>query len=300
MSVSAPSSAAPSPAAPPSPAAAAQRAFADLQQRLAPRRQDLLLHPLYATVDSLPRLRAFMALHAFAVWDFMSLVKRLQGELCGTAVPWCPPRDPRLARFLNEIVLGEESDLGPDGAPTSHLAAYRRAMAEVGADDTGIAAVLAALAAGASPAAALALPAVPAVAARFCGQTLALAVEGSAPEVAAAFLFGREDVIPEMFQALLDRGAAGWGAPDQTRWMRWYLDRHIELDGEEHGPMAGALLCRLCGDDPAAWAAAEAAAVAAITARIDLWDGILASLPPRGEPGWAPDEATTGSVRPPA
>ena len=30
-----------------------------------------------------------------------------------------------------------------------------------------------------------------------------------------------------------------------------YLDRHVEVDGEEHGPMAAQLLSNVCGDDEA-------------------------------------------------
>jgi hypothetical protein len=77
-----------------------------------------------------------MQIHVFAVWDFMSLVKRLQSELTCNSLPWMPPVRSRIARFANEVVLGEESDLGPDGKPVSHFELYLRAMDEVGADRT--------------------------------------------------------------------------------------------------------------------------------------------------------------------
>jgi hypothetical protein len=50
-----------------------------------------------------------------AVWDYMSLVKRLQSELTSNSLPWLPPKSARIARFTNEVVLGEETDLSPDG-----------------------------------------------------------------------------------------------------------------------------------------------------------------------------------------
>ena len=109
--------------------------FEQLQNALAPLRFALLNHPIYAEVNSLSSLREFMQMHVFAVWDFMSLVKRLEGELTSTSLPWIPPHSARLARFTNEVNLGEETDLGPDGTPISHFELYLRAMDEVG-DDT--------------------------------------------------------------------------------------------------------------------------------------------------------------------
>src|SRR6266478_260489 len=108
--------------------------FEQLRNTLSPLRYTLVNHPLYAEVDSLSRLRDFMQMHVFAVWDFMSLVKRLQRELTSTSLPWMPPVRSRIARFANEVVLGEESDLGPDKKPASHFELYLRAMDEIGAD----------------------------------------------------------------------------------------------------------------------------------------------------------------------
>ena len=76
-----------------------------------------------------------MSWYVFAVWDFMSLAKRLQCELTVIDLPWTPPRDPRAARLINNIVLGEESDLAADGRAFSH---YELAMQEVGADSSTI------------------------------------------------------------------------------------------------------------------------------------------------------------------
>ena len=50
-------------------------------------RAALLDHPIYTHVASVADLRRFMEDHVFAVWDFMSLLKRLQQESVGCYVP---------------------------------------------------------------------------------------------------------------------------------------------------------------------------------------------------------------------
>ena len=66
-----------------------------------------------------------------------------------------------------------------------------------------------------------------------------------------------------------------------ARWGRflYYLNRHIEADGERHGPMALALLERLCGDDARLWSEAKETARESLDARLALWDAILTELP---------------------
>jgi len=174
--------------------------FEDLRKSVAPLRETLLKHPTYTQVDSLDRLREFMRIHVFAVWDFMSLVKRLQGEVTVRTLPWMPPANPQVARFANEVVLGEESDLGPDGNPASHFELYLRAMDEIGGDTTEVRAFIASIDQGESWEAALRELNAPAGVTDFVRETLRCAIYGSAVEVAAYFFFGREDVIPEMFK----------------------------------------------------------------------------------------------------
>ncbi len=248
------------------------RRFETLRNKIAPLHDALLNHPLYAEVDSLSRLREFMQIHVFAVWDFMSLVKRLQRELTSTSLPWMPPVRSRIARFANEVVLGEESDLGPDGKPISHFELYLRAMDEIGADTTLVRGFMSQIDLGAQWEDVLEEMNVPPGVADFVNETLGCAIHGSLVEVASFFFFGREDVIPEMFERLLK----SWGdAKAEVPHFAYYLQRHIELDGDSHGPWAREMLTALAGQSESNWKEATSAAERAITSRIKLWDSVL-------------------------
>jgi hypothetical protein len=248
------------------------RRFEKLCNKIAPLRDALLNHPIYAEICSLSRLREFMQIHVFAVWDFMSLVKRLQSELTSNSLPWMPPLRSRIARFANEVVLGEESDLSPDGKPVSHFELYLRAMDEVGADTTLVRRFITQIALGAKWEDVLEEMSVPPGVADFVNETLRCAIHGSRVEVASFFFFGREDVIPAMFERLLRL----WGnAKADVPHFAYYLEGHIELDGDSHGPWAREMLTALAGQSESNWTEATSAAERAITSRIKLWDGVL-------------------------
>lgn len=238
---------------------------------LAALREQLFSHSLYGSVDGLPKLRVFMESHAFAVWDFMSLLKRLQADLCPSRVPWTPPANVAAARFINEIVLAEESDIDVDGEPAGHLDIYLGAMDEVGADTSGFRAFLAKLEMGRSVTEALNGVRARKLVRDFVGTTMDIAQRGTTVEVASAFLNGREDPIPQMFQSLLGKiEAEELKAPR----FAYYLERHIELDGDTHGPMGAKLLEGLIGGDEEKQRASDKAAARAIQARIDFWTGV--------------------------
>jgi hypothetical protein len=249
--------------------------FEDLRKIIAPLRETLLQHPLYTEVNSLPRLREFMGMHVFAVWDFMSLVKRLQREVTCQRLPWIPPLSAKVSRFANDVVLGEESDLDPTGVPASHFELYLRAMDEIGADTVAVKDFIARVRWGTSwPAALKEVRVAPAVT-DFVNETLRCAVYGSVVEVAAYFFFGREDVIPEMFRRLLTLWSGGAA---QVPHFAFYLERHIQLDGDSHGPWAQEMLMSLAGEDEDKWMEATEAARSAIISRIRLWDSVIAHL----------------------
>ena len=188
---------------------------------------ELHRHPLPEAITSIADLRLFMEHHVFAVWDFMLLLKSLQQHLAPSGVPWVPPRHPEIAGLVNSLVAEEECDVLPDslGGPLHlcHFAIYRRAMLEIGADTAVIDAVLE-LASHGDFASALHHPDIPAPAAHFLRTNQALIASGEVHVLAAAFAYGRELLVPNLFRGLLDRLIV-LELPCPT--LRWYLERHI-------------------------------------------------------------------------
>ncbi|MBF0147441.1 MAG: DUF3050 domain-containing protein [Magnetococcales bacterium] len=246
-----------------------------------PLREQLNHHPVYAAVSRVEDLRLFMEHHIFGVWDFMSLLKMLQEVIAPSHHPWTPRGDPTLRRFVNNIVLEEESDLGlpdHDGNPTyaSHFELYALAMDEVGADSRVARELAAAAARWGYVKGRQGLEAqIPRAARMFMDQTFAFIATGKPHVVAAAFALGREHIIPSMFRAFLANSQI---EPGQAPVFHYYLERHIHLDEDHHGPLSLRLLETLCEGDPDKIDEAQEAARLAISSRLQFWDGVLAAL----------------------
>jgi hypothetical protein len=202
----------------------------------------------------------------------MSLLKALQRRLCCVEVPWLPAADPISSRLVNEIVLAEESDGDGRSGFASHFELYHRAMVRCGANTAPIDGFLAELRQGKPVSVALESPEIPECARRFVQLTFNIIDSGNLCAIASAFTFGREDLLPVVFQRIVDElnVQAGGGLED----FKYYLERHIGLDGDEHGPMANQLLESLCKSEQSRWLLAEQTAVACLEARRELWDGI--------------------------
>src|SRR5215469_11531821 len=235
-------------------------------------RAALLDHPIYTQVASVADLGRFMEDHVFAVWDFMSLLKRLQQDMTCIKVPWFPADNAKAARLINDIVIGEETDVGPDGSYVSHLALY------IGANTRQFEKFRSNVLVGVPVEAALMQIGAPSHVQAFVAHTMALANSGSTEEVLAAFFYGREDIIPEMFDRLLSTLYGAKHNDDRLRHFIYYIDRHIELDGDSHGPMGRELLEDLVANSPQAHERALSAACRSIKARIELWNGTLSKL----------------------
>ena len=248
-------------------------ALVALKESLKPYQNQLLNHPINKFINSFEDLERFMQVHSFAVWDFMSLVKKLQAEFTCTQLPWKPVGNPITRRLINEIVFGEESDVDRFGNATSHFELYLEAMNELGIKPLSELSTL------------LEAQTLDEVIAKIDGLNLDERVKQflhftfssiqhkSIHEIAAIFTFGREDLIPSMFTEIVEhlRG-------DETKQIDgliYYLDRHIEVDGDSHAHLAYDMLIELCGTDSNKWKQAQEAAIESLTHRILLWDAIV-------------------------
>jgi hypothetical protein len=228
-------------------------------------------HALYREITTVMDLRLFMQVHVFAVWDFMSLLKALQHCLTSVSVPWVPSPYPDSCRLINEIVLGEESDAYED-RHLSHFEIYLEAMREAGADTRPIKRLIAQLKQGVTLVEALSSSDIPEEVQVFIGSTFDTIRVDKAHIMAAAFTFGREDLIPTMFREIVHDLRCGF---EGLAVFEYYLERHIEVDGDSHGPMALTMLEDLCGDDDNRWEEATNAAKNALEARLRMWDAIV-------------------------
>lgn len=247
-----------------------------IREGIEPLRLQLIEHPLYSSINSIQHLRIFMEHHLFAVWDFMSILKALQNELTCTTIPWVPKGTPALRRLINEIVHGEESDEDRNGRAASHYELYLEAMELAGANTKVIGGFIEQIQAGVPVAEALDKLNLPDSISNFVKFSFSTIDSGKTHNIAAIFTFGREDLIPDMFSALVKDLNASF--PGKLDALVYYLDRHIELDGGEHGPLALTMIAELCGNDQHKWQEALAASKEALEVRIALWDGILEAI----------------------
>ena len=230
-------------------------------------KEEIVSHPLYRQLNTIDDIQKLMEIHVYAVWDFMSLLKGLQIELTCTKIPWKPIGENKTRRLINSIVLEEESDVDSEGNPSSHYEMYLDAMKECGANTSEIDKFV-------NSVSGVTLPKINTAVDSFLATTFDVLNSGEAHKIAAAFTFGREDLIPDMFTAIVN----DLSKEHKLGKFVYYLERHIELDGGEHGPLALELISNLCGEDEQKWEEVEETAIACLVARKELWDLVLKEL----------------------
>lgn len=244
-----------------------------IQETIAPVREQVVSHPLYADLQTLDDVRTFMQYHVYAVWDFMSLLKGLQQQLTCVNVPWIPTGNAATRYLINEIVTGEESDVDKEGNRCSHFELYERAMQQAGADTAPINAVITGIRTGKTIQDLFSAAILPEAVKGFLNFTFNVIATGKAHIMAAVFTFGREDLIPDMFLALVKDLDQKF--PGKLDTFIYYLERHIEVDGDHHSQLAMQMVSELCGTDKHKWDEAAEYARQSLYWRHELWSGIL-------------------------
>lgn len=241
-----------------------------------PLRQQIIHHPVYSVINDLDDLKIFMEYHVYAVWDFMSLLKALQQNLTCTTIPWFPKGDADTRFLINEIVVGEESDLDLEGNRKSHFELYLDAMQQCGADTQGIEQFIRTLQQNGDLQTAFNTANTPDAARKFVDFTFKTIASNETYRQSAIFTFGREDLIPGMFVAIVND--INQKFPDSISYFKYYLERHIEVDGDHHSELALQMTANLCGDNEQYWQEAQAATIASLQMRIALWDGVYQAV----------------------
>ena len=236
-----------------------------------PLRQEIINHKAYAAIKDIDDLKVFMQYHVYAVWDFMSLLKTLQNNLTCTAVPWFPKGSAETRHLINEIVVGEESDVDLDGIRKSHFELYLDAMKQCGADTTQIEQFITVLKTTGDFNAAFEASETPVEAREFVDFTFKIIDSNKDYLQSAIFTFGREDLIPGMFISIVNDIHKNF--PDSISIFKYYLERHIEVDGDHHSHLAIQMTSNLCNVNANFWEEAEQATIESLKKRISLWDG---------------------------
>jgi len=249
-----------------------QSQYDKLKCEIKPFRRAVIEHPIYQSIKSIDDIKRFMQFHIYAVWDFMSLLKELQRRFTNVERIWYPRKNAKLSRLVNEIVVAEESDRLDTGEVISHYDWYIKAMKECGSwteefntfyEYSQISPKLDVPQLAPNP-----------YVEQFLSKTFDAIDLGKDHEVAAYFLIGREGLIPDMFIHIVEQ--LDHESQQLTLFIA-YLKRHIELDGEDHGPLAEEMLMELCQDDAEKWQEAQESAQKALQARKILWDGVVAA-----------------------
>jgi hypothetical protein len=247
-----------------------------IKKNIEPLRQQIINHQVYSAIKDADDLKIFMQYHVYAVWDFMSLLKALQSNLTCISTPWFPKGDAETRHLINEIVLGEECDVDSFGKRKSHFELYLDAMQQCGADIKQIEKFITELKKNSNFISAFQFSNTPQEASEFVNFTFKIIESHKDYLQAAIFTFGREDLIPGMFHSIVNDIDKKF--PESVSIFKYYLERHIEVDGDHHSHLALQMTANLCGNDEQRWHEAEQATITSLQKRIQLWDGVYKQI----------------------
>jgi hypothetical protein len=247
-----------------------------IEKEILEQRNTLRDHELYSLLSEIEDVRVFMEKHVYAVWDFMSLLKALQNHLTCVSIPWKPRKNAKTARFINEIVHGEESDVNENGIPRSHFEMYLEAMNEVEANTDKALSFINSVEGVDDFNDKLYKSNLKVAEKKFLEFTFNVIRSNEIHRIASAFTFGREDLIPDIFIEIIEQS----NREHRNRFpkLTYYLIRHIEVDGDEHGPLSLEMISELCGSNADKWKEVLETAKEALELRIHLWDEIACEI----------------------
>ena len=252
-----------------------------IKRNILPLKEEIINHKIYKHINNIEDIKIFMSYHVYAVWDFMSLLKSLQNDLTCTSVPWFPKHSPETRFLINEIVVGEESDLDQNGKRISHFELYLEAMNQSGADTKTINKFINELQQFNDFNQAYQSVNMPKAVTEFIDFTFKIINSKKTYLQAAIFTFGREDLIPDMFMSIINEIDKKF--PNEIAIFKYYIERHIEVDGGHHSQLALQMTENLCGNNPEYWQEAEQAILLSLKMRIKLWDAIYEQIIKKNE-----------------
>ena len=238
-----------------------------LKKKLKEKENILYNHNIYSKTNNLEQLQIFMENHIYAVWDFMLLVKYLQRKLTSVELIWKPTKYRISRHYINEIILNEESDL-INSSYISHFELYKIAMIEINANTSSIdkfinevteenyVSIISKLNQGLC---------------NFLFDTFESITEKDLYHNIGYFYYGRENPIPQMFSRIIKNICSNYNCTH----MKLYLERHITMDGDIHGPITKIVINELIFDNIDNEINILLGGIHAIESRINFWNYIL-------------------------
>ena len=238
-------------------------------------KQLLVSHKLFSGPLNADQVRQFMESHIFSVWGFMSLLKGLQSGITVNDIPWMPNQNTKngLTNFINEIVLCEESDDIDDIGYISHFEIYLLAMDKMNANASQINLLTERLKSEEYDKKFIDELSIYDEVKDFIKFDLDIALSGNLPKIVGSFTLGREKVIPNMFSYIVKCIEY----KNSTKNLLTYLKRHINIDGDRHGPLSIKLLDTICNTDEA-YKLAYNSGITSLQLRLKVWDRIASEL----------------------
>ena len=237
-------------------------------------RHKISAHPLFKNKLKPKHICKFMESHIFAVWGFMSILKSLQKMITPNNLPWMPNKNTKngLVNFVNEIILCEESDYIEGIGFISHFEIYLLAMKNMGARNDQLDKLTSRINNKGYNEKYLDSIDATAEVKSFLKHDLEVSMNGTLPEIVGAFTLAREKVIPNMFSYILP----AIKETSASKYLITYLERHIDIDGDRHGPLSMKLLDTSCGKKQLSLA--YVTAVKSLELRLSVWDKVYEDI----------------------